>query len=257
MKNIYLIAYSKENLGDDLFINMLINRYPFCNFFLNSTKKTNNIYISNPNIFYTDLKFTDLNKSNISNFDVIIYIGGSIFMEHAGGITRIDSLINLSNLCKLNNIPLFFISANFGPYQTKNYKIACENLFKNCTDVCFRDTYSYNQFKNIPSVRYAPDLVFNLPCLNSNLVNKKVGINVLSFKFRDSLKHYENLYFNTLLLTIKNFIDNDFDVTLISLCKYEGDEDSIDYILNDLLDKEYKDKISVLVYNRKSRWVYI
>jgi len=249
MKNIYLISYSKENLGDDLFVEILLKKYPNCNFHLNSIKKENNIYNSYSNIFYTDLKFYDLNDSNIINFDVVIYVGGSIFMEHAGGIERINLLINLSNLCKLHNIPLFFISSNFGPYVTDSYKLATENLFKNCTDVCFRDKYSYNQFKDIPSVRYAPDLVFNFVSPRPKLKHKKVGINVLSFKFINNFKNLENLYFNTLMLTIKNFIDNDFEVSLLSFCNYEGDKDSINHILNNLLDKNYTDKISVLEYN--------
>ena len=31
-----------------------------------------------------------------------------------------------------------------------------------CDDVCFRDLYSYELFKDLSQVRYAPDIVFQM-----------------------------------------------------------------------------------------------
>ena len=45
--------------------------------------------------------------------------------------------------------------------KRKNILNFQEKIFKICTDICFRDKYSYNLFKDIENVRYAPDYAFS------------------------------------------------------------------------------------------------
>lgn len=84
MKKIFLMAYARKNLGDDLFIKMLLERYPMHQFYMKINKyeyldeldKYNNLNVSIGND--TD---EELYKLDVNQFDIYIYIGGSIFME--------------------------------------------------------------------------------------------------------------------------------------------------------------------------------
>lgn len=247
MKKIFVLAYSKINVGDDLFVEILTKRYPNVMFYSRAIDKGSDIYIKNKNIEFLDKNLEQLLQDDLSDFSAIVYIGGSIFMEKAGGIERIEKLNKLILKCKNNNIPFFYISCNFGPYNTEEYKNSVENMLQNTTDTCFRDVPSYNQFKHVKTVRYSPDVVFSYERKNNTKINS-IGISVINFKFRENQKQYEIQYYNMLINSIIDFIKQGKEVFLFSFCKYEGDEETIDYIINKM-PKEYKDKINKVSYN--------
>ena len=249
MKKVFILAYSKVNLGDDLFVDILVNRYKNVQFFTRSIQENTYIYNKNANLHFKDYTLEDLAKISEKEFDAIVYIGGSIFMEHAGGVERIKKLNAIATNCKQNNVPFFFISSNFGPYKTPEYKREVQKLMRNITDICFRDRKSYETFNKYPTVRYAPDVVFSY----SRPVRVKkdtVGISVLNFKYRKELKFYQRKYYEVLKISIINYIKLGKTVTLFSFCEYEGDEDSIDLIISELPER-YMDKIQVERYRGK------
>lgn len=170
-------------------------------------------------------------------------------MEHAGGVERIKKLNAIATNCRKNNIPFLFISSNFGPYKTPEYKREVQKLMRNITDICFRDKNSYETFKKYPAVRYAPDVVFSY---NRPVKVKKntVGISVLNFKYRKELKFYQSRYYEVLKNSITNYIKQGKTVTLFSFCEYEGDEDSINLLLSELPQK-ISNKIQVETYKGK------
>lgn len=249
MKKVFILAYSKVNLGDDLFIDILVNRYKNIQFFTRAIQEKTYIYNKNANLHFKDYTLEDLVQVAAEEFDAIVYIGGSIFMEHAGGVERIKKLNAIAINCKKNGVPFLFISSNFGPYKTPEYKREVQKLMRNITDICFRDRNSYETFNKYPSVRYAPDVVFSY---NRPVRVKKdtVGISVLNFKYRKELKFYQRKYYDVLKNSIINYIKQGKTVTLFSFCEYEGDEDSIDLILSELPPR-YATKIQVERYRGK------
>lgn len=248
MKKIFIMAYARANLGDDLFICMLLKRYPKAQFYINIkdikyAKAFENV--DNINIIKSD----DETFNRNTDYDAYIYIGGSIFME-GGKVYNLDEgCLEFMKKCKKNNIPFFYISSNFGPYYTDKYFNLVKETFKNCTDICFRDKYSYELFENIESVRYAPDVAFNYK--QSNKIDKikdSIGISLIDLSTRENLLNKEEQYINMISNNIENFVRLGNEVYLFSFCEYEGDEQGIDKVLA-RLSNEYKNKVNVIKYN--------
>lgn len=248
MKKVYIMAYSKMNLGDDLFIDMLVKRYKNVQFYSKNMQMDSTAYRQNTNLHFIDYSLDELLVLDITDFDAFVYIGGSIFMEHAGGIERVKKLKDLAFRCKTLGIPFYYISSNFGPYQTNEYKETVKEIFEEVTDVCLRDKASFEAFNSINSVRYAPDAVLSYKLENTEKEAKTIGISVINFKFRDYLKKYENKYYDLLIKSIENFIDKGYKIKLFSFCQYEGDKDTADLILN-RVSKNKKRFIESITYN--------
>lgn len=91
MKNIYLKAYMRNNLGDDLFVRTICERYPNTIFHVILTSRNmalesiDNLRIHKPGLFVRFIRKTfklDLLEAILRRrTDAMIYIGGSIFME--------------------------------------------------------------------------------------------------------------------------------------------------------------------------------
>ena len=244
MKKVYILAYSKMNLGDDIFIDMLVKRYKHIQFYSKNMRMDSYAYKENANLHFIDYTLDEL--VDLADFDAFVYIGGSIFMEHAGGIERIEKLKELAIKCNHLGIPFYYISSNFGPYQTEDYKTLVAEMFGEVTDVCLRDKSSFEIFNNIPTVRYAPDAVLAYCPPKVEKEKNTIGISVINFKFREKLKNYEQKYYEILLKSIEHYIQKGFKVKLFSFCKYEGDEDTAQL----LIDKVSKKKsVELITYN--------
>src|SRR5699024_7019939 len=99
MKKILIRVYSATNLGDDLFIKILCNRYPSHKFYIIADKKHSKPFKSIPNlkvinhasfidkvILKLGFRFTSYNflsKKLAKRTDSVIHIGGSIFIENS------------------------------------------------------------------------------------------------------------------------------------------------------------------------------
>lgn len=229
---IFLIAYIKKNLGDDLFIKILLEKYKQCDFyilnnnnFLEYFNKYNNFHIIEGNC-----SLKEICSTNINDYDAFVYIGGSIFIENKSSVSH--EFNSFLKRCKEKNKPFYYISSNFGPFETTEFLTLSKQIFANCTDICFRDTYSYNLFKDLDTVRYAPDIVFSGNFKSFPKVKNTLGISVINVKDRHDLKHIDVKYYNYLLNNIKNFVNEGKKVYLFSFCKAQGDEDMIVKILS-------------------------
>lgn len=241
---IFLIAYIKKNLGDDLFIKILLEKYTQCDFYIlnnNNFLEYFNKY-SNFHIIEGNCSAKEICSTNIDNYDAFVYIGGSIFIENKSSISH--DFCNFLKECKEKNTPFYYISSNFGPFETPEFLALSKKTFENCTDICFRDTYSYNLFKELDTVRYAPDIVVSGNFKTSPKVKNTLGISVISLKNRDNIKHLDSDYYNYLVNNIKNFVNEGKKVYLFSFCKSQGDEDMINKILSD-----FDDNSNVVAYN--------
>lgn len=254
MKKIFIMAYLRNNLGDDLFVKELINRYPNEKFYIDVIDlKYGEVFRNSKNVEVRIEKEENFNKIEINQYDAFIYIGGSIFME-GGKVYNLDeNCVNFIKNCKEKNKPFFYISSNYGPYKTNKYFELSKQAFSSCTDICFRDEYSYNLFKDIGSVRYEPDLLFSYKIDNIEKEKNSVGISVIDLEIREKLKHKEEEYVKFLVSNIEKFLQEGKNIYLFSFCKEEDDEKAIEKVLENIKNKEERNKIKVIKYNNNLR----
>lgn len=245
-EKVLIRAYLRKNLGDDLFIKILSERYPDIKFQTISSvkyKKTfsKNIKIkSNFVIKYLNYLIRILSKRKSSliqlvarKYKEIVWIGGSIFIEGKKGDTSTVSIPE--------NKKYYILGSNFGPYKTEEYFEKAKELYENAQDVCFREKFSYEKFKNIKTTRLAPDIVFSLKNYNKSEINMKekcVAISVIDCNKR-FLTEIANKYELFIIEMIKKFTELNYKIVLLSFCKKEGDERAIKRILRKI-KKKYK-----------------
>lgn len=250
MKKIFVMAYLRNNLGDDMFVMELLNRYPDVEFYVEvvdmkyakALEKENNVKI----IINENETFE---KIDINQYDGYVYIGGSIFME-GGKVYNLDEgCLEFVKKCKILNKPFYYIGSNYGPYQTEKYFNLSKETFKQCTDLCFRDQYSYNLFKDISTVRYAPDVLFSYEIEECKKEKNTIGISIIDLEIRENLRHKEDEYIQFLFNNINLYLKNEKNIYLFSFCNDEGDEKAIQKILNKFKNSDYKNRITVVRYN--------
>ncbi len=235
MKKIFLMAYARKNLGDDLFVKMLLDRYPMHQFYM---KINDREFLDELDRVYSNLHILngmdtdeELYETNVNDYDAYIYIGGSIFMEGGKVYNLSEKFYDFVKRCKKIKKPFCYVSCNYGPYQTQEYFNLSRDNFSECTDICFRDKYSYELFKDIESVRYAPDFAFTYPITGKEKIKNSIGISVIDLSIRNDLKSKEDEYINMLVKNINKYIELGKKVYLYSFCKHEGDERAISKIM--------------------------
>lgn len=231
---VFLKAYINKNLGDDIFIDMLSRRYPNTKFLIDSKAQyfnNKNLEFYNKNIFkkiigkmlyYISFKKVNYETLVSLKCNLSILVGGSMFIEK-----------NSTPLSKLKK-PLYIIGSNFGPYKNVKYLKKQKKLFSQAADVCFRDKKSYELFNELPNVRYSTDIVFSYTNPNIKIKNNKKAIFSIidcDFKEKELGKNYREKYENTILNLINFFHQKKYEITLMSFCKAQGDENAIERII--------------------------
>lgn len=261
-KKVLIYAYTNFNLGDDLFIKLLCERYPNTLFYLyvpSDYKKLFNdirniriipsdkFYKRAINYFFRLLKVDNvyLRTKLAKKSDALVYIGGSLFMQKEGWEKEFEKKSNFS----IKDKPFYLLGANFGPFQDNEYYTAYKKLFSTYTDICFRDSYSYELFKELPNVRMADDIIFQLktqPKIKEVNTNNVV-ISVIKPSIREHLVNYDEVYYNKIKDIIISLNEKEFQVTLMSFCEKEGDEEAIEKVL-ELLPKNYSGNVKKHFY---------
>lgn len=247
---IFVKFYAARNLGDDLFLKMLIDRYKNIDFYTFSSRQEDyeDCMEQYKNLAFTDKRLEELDEE-MNRYDAYIYIGGSIFMESEQSIEANKKQLEILDKCKKINKPFFYIGSNFGPYKTEEYFELIKNVLSKSTDACFRDQYSYNLFKELENVRYAPDVIFGYDIPKIEKIKDTVGISVIKPSLRKSLTGYDDKYYSFLVKNIVNCIDCGNEVHLFSFCDVaEEDEEAILEITN-RLPEGYKDRVNSHLYN--------
>jgi len=259
MKKVMVHAVTKLNLGDDLFLKILFERYPNTNFIIsahNMYKKYYAIYDntsvhSSSNIVSRGINFfmrkfgqhVFIQKSIAKKCDISIHIGGSIFQQKVNWKSQLKNRKSLL----IENQPFYILGANFGSYTESKFYEGYFNLFKKYADICFRDDYSYNLFSKLSNVRKAADIVFSLNYDAPLTDDKKVVISVIKPSFRPYLMNRDHEYYEKIKEISINYIKDGFDVVLMSFCKAEGDEEAIKEIAN-MIPERYEESIKVHKY---------
>lgn len=259
MKKIRIFAYTKVNLGDDLFIRILCERYKNTKFIIYAPKIYKKIFENNENlkIISSDklfnrivsflcrrtkkINYLDMKLSNKA--DAIVQIGGSIFVENNNWKNKFN-LITKPKV--IEGKKMFLLGSNFGPYKDKEYYEMHKDLFRKYSDICFRDTYSFNKFKDLPNVRIADDIVFGL----KNIERKNNDANAIISVIKPSLKGlkgYDDIYYEKVKEILEKLVKVGMKVTLMSFCKEEGDEVAIKKIMG-RVSTNYKENVAIYNY---------
>lgn len=257
-KKILLLGYMRRNLGDDLFIAMLLNRYKDIEFVVRETSPKYSEPFKNYKNFSVVKAEGKLVDFDTKDYVACVYIGGSVLAETKNGMTNQKTINVFLENCKKNKVPFFYISSNFGPYKTKEFYDECEKTIKMIDGICFRDKYSYEEFKKYKSVNYASDVVFALDMTRNKIIKNSIGISVIDLALSsrsEEMQKLDTTYCDMLKRNIINFIDKGKVVYLFSYCEYEGDLQAIKKVI-DLLPENYKKKVHIVEYTGKEGNLY-
>lgn len=265
MEEVFVDIYLARNLGDDLFLEILLQRFSETRFVVNYygndyqdfMKKHSNLVIPKYWPF-----FRLLNRAGIYDYinDVerisetyraCIFMGGSIFREEDWWYDVYEYRRRLVTAFKKKNKPVFILGANFGPFVSDKFRNHYRTLFEMCTDVCFRDQYSYRLFHDVASVRYEKDIVFQLELELCSVKKNIISISAIEPRHVPALINKRENYIKWLVEFVKNSVHAGFKVCLLSFCDVEGDQIVCNEIYN-LLDE--KEKVNCYVECYSGDW---
>lgn len=253
---VFLDIYLALNFGDDLFLDIILKRYPNVTFITNYVgeryekffKNYSNVTKRNYTLIHKILRRLTI-YNQLENYDEIakececvIFLGGSIFRDepyHSSLYLERNKIV--STFLKYKK-KVFVLGSNFGPVINKNFYKDYYNFFKKCTDVCFRDSYSKNLFEDLDNVRQAPDIVFNLDISSYKRIEeeKLIGYSIIDFKHKFGLEKYHRVYVEGITKNIKAMIKQGYNCEILSFCEIEGDLSVAYEIKNNLTEEEKK-----------------
>lgn len=260
--NFYVDTYLAKNLGDDLFVKILAESFPNVQFTVNYYGRYSNVTFSRQkNILFSQYPFVFrlLNRLHIydyindakrisNQFDGFILLGGSIFREEAFWKSVYDQRHRVIDAFRKAGKPVFVIGSNFGPVQTQYFIDQYTKLFQLCTDVCFRDTYSYNLFSQLPNVRVERDIVFQYCFPKTQKKDNLIGFSVIDPDHVPSISVKREAYKKVICSAIKEYIGNGLQCKIFAFCKAEGDE-KIASEIKGMLSENEKKHVEIEVYN--------
>lgn len=257
-KRVYIFFYQAVNLGDDLFVIQLINRYPHTQFVMVADKSYQIIFRDYPNVkvynkFSILLKikqklmiYAEWEKNLIRSCDYAVYIGGSIFMEYEHWIDQYKWYQSL-----FDNNRLFFLGCNWGPCKTQTFYNNMTRVLSGMKDVCFRDRASYEAFENLANVRYAPDILFGTLFKKDVRNKKQVFVSVIDCCTKEEggvrLFASESNYLKTMRNLIRECVDQRYSVLLASFCERENDNIAVNKIV-EMLDSNTQNSVTKISY---------
>ncbi|ALS76421.1 hypothetical protein AUC31_14970 [Planococcus rifietoensis] len=238
MKKIMLSAYVNNNLGDDLFLKILCERFPYIKFIIFTPQKTvflksfNNLHASTIGYYIDEISykiFRRLFATKILSFFVNshVHIGGSLFIENDKWKRKFHKYSLKVNSFSNN----FLLGCNFGPFKKDEYLNSYKELFKVFNDISFRDTKSLKLFHDIDNARVSPDIVLSYSN-NYEKTPKSIGISIINLSDRKELLEKEEIYLNNLKEIIINYASKGYTIKLFSFCEEEGDLTAANNLLN-------------------------
>lgn len=259
MKKVMIYAYTQFNLGDDLFIKILCERYPDTTFMLyapsgykQTFKELANIrIIPSEKLIFKGLNFL-FRRFHIYSFtrrliakscNMAIQIGGSLFIQ--GENWREE--LNHNKTMQLKDKPFFLLGANFGPFSDKAFFKEYKELFRTYTDICFRENYSYDLFSDLPQVRMADDIIFQLKEPATAKQEKRVVLSVIKPSIRKHLAGCDTVYYQKMTEIAVFFIEKGYHVTLMAFCGMEKDDEAVEMIMGQI-PPGYKNSITKHFY---------
>lgn len=254
---VYVKLFAEVNLGDDLFLKILLERYPEVTFILHARKEYQGIFrefnnlevYQNKNIlkskslfrrgmgllfrtfapnWYKKRLIKNINENNKKKFDesdIFLSIGGSIFMQPK----VLPAYADIEYYKIVNNYfkDKFYLGCNFGPYITDDYREEYRDIFAKANDICFRDKASADIFSDLKNIRVKPDIVFGMDAINTPKLKNSIGFSIISP--RNGID--ENKYFQKYSELINYYQQKEIEIFLFSFCSKQKDDKTIETIL--------------------------
>ena len=112
--NIFLKSFLDKNIGDDLMIELLVQRYPNSTFFTIGPNEFNDElpYSKWENLFVIDPTFWE---EYLDTFDAYINIGGSVWQDYGENLDWYKIRAETVSRLKAANKPRLMIGNNLGP----------------------------------------------------------------------------------------------------------------------------------------------
>lgn len=238
---ILLNAYFNQNLGDDLFLYIIANRYPSYNFLIFSrykrgfpenfhfSKNICSLFLSKVHSFLyhrnlscrvINFGYSQLIRNLVNNAICCVYIIGSGFIEKKNGLPNKEFLEHFYSE------KTFILGCNFGPFRSPEYYREYYKLFQKVADVCFRETYSKELFASL-KLRCESDIVFSynlgeeLPPRFSK--GNYIVLSVIQLQNHFSNECEVNIYKEFLVKCILYWSKYGKDIVITAFCKNEGD----------------------------------
>lgn len=234
MKKILVKGYFKGNLGDDLFVKILADRYPEARFEMFAEKQYSAQFadFNNVNIIILNLFSRFIRKILIlgpaflfrGRYAATVEIGGSIFQQQT-----LDEPVDRTRVIQARKRPYFVIGSNFGPVLNEKFVHKYRSFFSDISGAVFRDKVSYNRFSELSNVSLAPDTVFNLgKQVNASKKEKMIVIAPISLDFKaradvSQLQYYRNAYEDKLAGFVRQCVSDGYKVEFVSFSDYEQD----------------------------------
>lgn len=233
-----LVAYVCGNFGDDLFIKLICERYPKEKFILCGEKIFKDYYRDIKNLSYVCMDSNIIKlitymqnkltrhfvyrEKRIINFwakyvKCNILVTGSMYVETK---TRLKELIMEKPFYERKP---YILGCNYGPFQTDAFYKKCFEYFQLAKCVSFRDIQSYELFKEIKCVQYAPDIVFNLTEQCNNNGSVVISVMDLDTVYYGKFAKYREKYESKIVELAKYYIQKKQNVYVVSFCKKLGD----------------------------------
>lgn len=170
-------AYCANNLGDDLFITMLLDRYPETQFdFFAGTDRDLATIKGRANARIIDYAYFKRHKRD---YDLFLVLGGSMFQEIPGWTRLWLSYARRFVQCKAANVPIAVVGASFGPAFSLTFRFAFAGLFGLCAWISFRDQQSLAAIPWRRHVNWYPDLAFAYEIPQATSDGSIVGLSVM------------------------------------------------------------------------------
>lgn len=242
---VFLKCIFENNLGDDLFIRTVCNRYPDISFTaiarnnltirpqipnLKVVHINNSIYKAFRKISFQLNRVCVADRILVSSADLVAAVGGSLFMENKiyKDSLKADKYYNTYWFEQVKK-PLYIIGSNVGPVYNEHYLQKVKRIFLKADDVCLRD-HASRDLAGIEKVRTAPDVIFGVIDEPMNTeTEKKAVISVINCekKARQMRNFNTEKYREAMIHLIRQLTDQSYNVILYSFCKDEGDEEEI------------------------------
>lgn len=245
---VYLDVYLDNNLGDDIMIKGILDRYENHSFTAVSTMpEVIDTYKNNLNIKFIH---PDNRLSNILESDVYMTLGGSVFQFNTFRclLSRIKKLVFIRR-AKKRGVTILTVGSNLGPFNVRFGKSLSRLELKMNDHIIVRDKFSYDFIKkNVgKNVTLSDDIVFELVKQESIAKSDIVGVSCFNPVNHPEIK-------DDLINSYTNFIFNVLEETNNSVYLFAFDtlsEDDLE-IANQINKRVKSDRLKVIPYNGDS-----
>lgn len=262
MKNVFVYGVNTVNVGDDLFMRILFERYPKTRMIMYASNVYTSLFKDYQNVVIisetesvvkrlirvshilhippTLLVYAYLFKKY--RIDLFLVVGGSLFMEGKSNISKTLKKIKLLKL-RFPKLKTAIIGSNFGPYKTRSFYDEVKKSLRDVDDVCFRDEASYHAFADLSNIRWGNDIVFHKMKDTVLTKERRVCINIRSVEKWPTLKPFKSNYLGVIKSLITRFQSKGYVISLMSFCERYGDNDISDELYDSLTENNNVERI--------------